>query len=148
MPSRIPLGSISTIVVCASVLSFWGTAYAQDLIVTGPFTISTDITYDNVVVQSGGVLTVDAVLTVTNDMTIASGGVVTHSLRYESGLVLNVIGTLDVETGGLIDLNAKGLRGGNNGSLFGSQGEVNLVWQGRRWSSDGFGDVLNALGGA
>ncbi len=43
---------------------------AQDLVVTTPITISSDISYDNVIVQSGGVLTVDAVLTVLNDMTI------------------------------------------------------------------------------
>ncbi|MBK6899891.1 MAG: hypothetical protein IPH09_11690 [bacterium] len=48
----------------------------------------------------------------------------THSLRLEAGLVLNVAGTLDVQSGGLIDLNSKGLRGGNNGSLFGLNGEA------------------------
>ncbi|MBK6899893.1 MAG: hypothetical protein IPH09_11700 [bacterium] len=59
-----------------------------------------------------------------SELTINSGGTVTHSLRLEAGLVLNVAGTLDVQSGGLIDLNSKGLRGGNNGSLFGLNGEA------------------------
>jgi hypothetical protein len=92
---------------------------AEDLIVSGPVTISADTTFTNVVIQQGGALTADAVITVTGDMTVESGGVVTHSAYPTTsaygptaGLVLNVLGTLDVQSGGLIDLNVRGLRGG------------------------------------
>jgi YVTN family beta-propeller protein len=56
-------------------------------------------------------------------MTILNGGVVTHSPRYEPGLVLSVSGALDIQSGSLIDLNEKGLRGGNTG-IFGDDGEA------------------------
>jgi hypothetical protein len=64
------------------------------------------------------VLTVDTTLTVNVNMTIQSGGKVTHTVRQVNGLTLNVAGTLDVQPGGLIDVNAMGLLGANNGSLF------------------------------
>ncbi len=64
-------------------------------------------------------------------LTVLSGGVVTHSAYAGQGtlalapkLALNVTGTLNLRAGGLIDLNAKGLRGGYNGSTFGSSGET------------------------
>ncbi|MCP4411300.1 MAG: hypothetical protein GY808_01820, partial [Gammaproteobacteria bacterium] len=53
-----------------------------------------------------------------------SGGVVTHSPRLLDGLRLNILGTLDINSGGFIDLNEKGLRGGNNNSAFSSSGET------------------------
>jgi hypothetical protein len=55
---------------------------------------------------------------------IESGGVVMHSPRLLTGLVLHVTGELNVQAGGLIDLNAKGLRGGYPGSPFGVAGET------------------------
>jgi hypothetical protein len=57
-------------------------------------------------------------------MTIQSGGVVTHSSRLLAGLVLDVTGTLDVQSGGLVDLNGRGLLGGNAGSVGGTNGET------------------------
>jgi hypothetical protein len=101
-----------------------GPAFAEDLTVTGALTISTPTTYDNVTVTGTGVLTLSAPLTVNLDLTIQSGGLVTHALRDTAGLVLNVTGTLDVQSGGKIDVSAKGLRGGNNGSVFGVIGEA------------------------
>jgi hypothetical protein len=57
-------------------------------------------------------------------LTIQSGGVATHSSRLLDGLQLKVIGTIDVKSGGLIDVDGKGLLGGRNGSAFGSNGEA------------------------
>ena len=39
-------------------------------------------------------------------------------------MVLNVTGTLDIQSGGLIDLSRRGLGGGANGSAFGNYGET------------------------
>jgi len=101
-----------------------GYAPGDSLIVTGSVTINRDTTFKFVRVESGGELTADSAITVTGNMIIQSGGVVTHSTRLLSGLQLNVSGTLEVQAGGLIDLNSKGLRGGNNGSAFGYVGET------------------------
>ncbi|MGE5692654.1 MAG: hypothetical protein ACM3YF_02630, partial [Candidatus Zixiibacteriota bacterium] len=101
-----------------------GKAAADSLIVTGPVTISSDTTFDSVRVASGGTLTANGQISVLGNMTIQSGGVVTHSFRLLAGLRLNVLGTLDVRAGGLIDLNSRGLLGGDNGSVFGPNGET------------------------
>ena len=80
-----------------------------------------------VTVGSGVALIKDGSFGVTNEiasLTVLSGGIVTHSLRLEAGLVLNVTSILDVQSGGLIDVNAKGLRGGSSGSAFGIRGET------------------------
>ncbi|MFQ5607648.1 MAG: hypothetical protein ACE5GA_06855, partial [Candidatus Zixiibacteriota bacterium] len=66
------------------------TASAADLILSTSLTIPTDTTFDSVVIQSGGILTADGVIMVLNDMRIESGGIVTHTLRDASGLVLDV----------------------------------------------------------
>lgn len=63
-------------------------------------------------------------ISVISNMWIESGGTVTQSLRNESGLVLDVTGTLEIQSGGLAHVNAKGLRGGYRGSVFGSSGET------------------------
>src|SRR5207249_1832589 len=57
-------------------------------------------------------------------LTVQSGGVVTHTLAWQAGLVREVTGALDVQSGGTIDLTAKGLHGGYNGSQFGFAGEA------------------------
>ena len=100
-------------------------ATASDLTVIGPtpVTISSDTTFDNVTVTGTGVLIVDAILTVNVNMTIQSDGKVTHGAADTTGLVLNVTGTLTVDAGGAINVNGVGLRGGNNGSRFGQEGE-------------------------
>jgi hypothetical protein len=89
---------------------------AESLTVSTTVTISSPATYDNVLVTSGGVLIADAEITVLGDMTIQSGGVVTHSVRLLSGLQLNVTGTLDVQSGGMIDVSWKGLLGAPGGN--------------------------------
>ena len=92
--------------------AFSATSQAEDLIVSGTLQITSPATYDNVTVQSTGHLTVDAALTVLGNMTIESGGVVTHSVRLVEGLRLDVAGVLDVQAGGSINVGAKGLLGG------------------------------------
>jgi hypothetical protein len=86
-----------------------------DLVVSGPMTITSDTTFDNVTVQNGGTLTVQGLLAVTQDMTVQSGGVVTHGVRDTAGLRLSVTGTLTVAAGGAIDVSGKGLLGGSGG---------------------------------
>ncbi|NIM00184.1 MAG: hypothetical protein GTN89_04640, partial [Acidobacteria bacterium] len=69
-------------------------------------TLSTPRTFLNLTVTTGGTLTADALVTVTGDMTVESGGLVTHS-PYSGGaipsMVLTVTGTLDVQSGGSLD---------------------------------------------
>src|SRR5436190_20185249 len=94
---------------------------AADLDVIGPVTIGSNTSYDNVIVRNTGILTIDALLTVTMNMTVEGGGLVTHSLRDTAGLVLNVSGMLDVQSGGKIDVSAEGRGGGNNNSRFAAE---------------------------
>ncbi|MCB9284728.1 MAG: hypothetical protein H6563_11685 [Lewinellaceae bacterium] len=105
-------------------LGIFSSLPAQDLIVNTAVTIGADVTYDNVVVQNGGTLTVNAILTVNDDMVIESGGVVTHSLRNVPGIRLIILDSLVINSGGTINVSSRGLRGGGNGSSFGSHGET------------------------
>ncbi len=83
---------------CAAiVLSMPAMVFGEDLIVSGPTTISSPATYDIVIVQSGGTLTANAAITVLDDMTVNEGGVVTHSLRNEQGLILVVSGSIEIQ---------------------------------------------------
>jgi hypothetical protein len=89
-----------------------------------------DVTSGSVTVGSGATLVKDGAFGAADQIgsvTVQSGGVVTHSgypTNTGAGLHLSVTGTLDVQTGGLIDVNAKGLRGASNGSVFGASGEA------------------------
>jgi hypothetical protein len=85
-------------------LVFWTqqAASQNNLIVTGAQTITGNATYDNVTVQSGGVLTVNGILIVNLDMTVENGGLVTHSPRFEAGLQLDVAGTLTIPINSLL----------------------------------------------
>ncbi len=88
-------------------------AYAQTLTVDGsnsPYTVSTAATFMTVTVNAGGVLIVNAPLTVTGDMLISAGGEVTVDQTVKR-LRLTVTGTLTVEFGGSIHADAKGLLG-------------------------------------
>jgi len=106
-------------------LSFIGSGLTQYLYLDSALTITTPSTFDSVRITSTGILTADDSITVLGNMIIDSGGVVTHSLRLLEGLRLHVIGTLEVKSGGAIDVSAKGLRGGaGGGSLFGKDGEA------------------------
>jgi YD repeat-containing protein len=120
-----------------------------DLVCSSPQTISAPTTYENVTIASGCVLTLDTVLTVNQNMTLQSGGSVTHSLRQTSGLTLNVTGVLDVQLGGVIDVSAKGLRGGqgvsNNGETFNASDQIVAGAQG---GSSGAGAGYGGLGAA
>ena len=92
---------------------------------TGSETISGTATYDNVTVQAGGVLTVDGVLNVNQDMVLESGGVVTHSPRFEDGLHLVVNGILTIHLNGTVNTDGKGLKGGSSGTAFGEAYDEN-----------------------
>jgi len=82
-------------------------------------------TFDSIAVLTGSYLMGGAYpFIVTGGVRIDSGGKATHPLRLLNGLQLDVGGTLDVQAGGWIDVLSKGLRGGHNGSAFGSRGET------------------------
>jgi len=85
------------------------------------------IASDRAVIGSDVTLIKDGVFGVPDQIAgilIDSGGVLTHSVRHLNGLVLSVADTLNIRSGGMIDLMAKGLRGGHSGSLFGRDGET------------------------
>jgi len=98
--------------------------FADDLVLSTSMTITNDTTFENVTIQAGGILTADAIIVVTNNMTIDSGGIVTHTDRYLAGLELNVLGTLEIQSGGSINVDSRGLNGGGNGSIFGDSAET------------------------
>ena len=85
----------------------------------GTVSFPRDTTVNSIIVQSGGTLTADAAITVLTNMTVLSGGVVTHAVRDTAGLRLNVTGTLDVQSGGLIDVVGRGLLGGQSAGASG-----------------------------
>ncbi len=131
-------------------LSFISNVSAQgDLIVTDIDTISGTETYDNVIVESGGILIIDSTLNVNFNMTVKDGGNVTHFPRQLSGLSLNVTGTLDVQMGGVISVAGSGLKGGTGGgSAFGSHGETfNTDGQIVAGSNNGAGGSYGGSGG-
>jgi len=88
-----------------------GRAEAEDLIVPPSVTINRDTTFTNVTILSGGVLTANAVITVTNSLVVDSLGVITHSLHNFGGLRLNVGSELRVMRGGRIHADGRGLYG-------------------------------------
>lgn len=88
------------------------TVQSSDLVVADTVTIPGNASYHSIVVQSGGLLTANGLVTVETDVTIQSGGILTHGARNLTGLRVNMGGTLTVASGGLIDVTAKGLTGG------------------------------------
>lgn len=95
--------------------------FAQTLVVDGtnsPFTIAAAATYDQLTVAAGGTLVVNAPLTVRNDLAVQAGGRVTVDFSVKT-LALEVLGTLTVASGGLVDADGKGLPGGNVSSPYG-----------------------------
>ncbi|MDD3302602.1 MAG: hypothetical protein PHN31_03525 [Candidatus Gracilibacteria bacterium] len=81
-------------------------SFAVDI--TANTTISSDTTYDSLVVKSGYTLTINAVLTVTGDAVIENGGIITHSATSSTSSNLIVGGTLDINPGGKFDVSYKG----------------------------------------
>ena len=119
------LVSIRHLRITFLLLAFATPSLSADYICSSPGqVIDVPTTYDNVTVAAGCDLTIDAPLTVTGNMTIESGGWVTHSVRLVEGLHLDVGGALTVESGGLIDVSERGLRGGGIDSAFGWNGET------------------------
>ncbi len=109
--------------LCLCTLCFASTSFAQMLAVNSansPFTISSAVTYTQVTVTSNGVLIINAQLTVTGDMLVQGAGRVTVS-QAVMRLKLQVMGTLTVELGGVIDADGKGLPGAPAGG-FGQAG--------------------------
>jgi RHS repeat-associated protein len=107
-----------------------GDACDVDTVVASAITLSAPRTFLGLRIASGGILTADAEITVTGDMTVDNGGTVTHSARLLSGLVLSVTNLLEVQPGGSIDVSYQGLRGGYtgsgsaNGEAFASDGTI------------------------
>ncbi len=100
----------------------------RDLVVASAVSLPRDTTFNSITVQSGGTLTASGAVSVLTDMTVLSGGLVTHAVRDTAGLRLDVSGTLDVQSGGLIDVTGKGLSGGVGngvaGETFDSNGAI------------------------
>jgi hypothetical protein len=95
--------------------------------VASSVSVTQDTTFNSIVVQSGGTLTATGLVSVLTNMTVQSGGVVTHAVRDTAGLRLDVAGTLDVQVGGAIDATAKGLLGGTGivaGETFGANDAI------------------------
>src|SRR6266571_6455702 len=82
---RRALAASLTLVPFACVLLSAASAGAADLTVSDTLTIGSPATYDNVIVTGTGRLTLLAALTVNANMTIDSGGVVTHAVRDTPG---------------------------------------------------------------
>ena len=107
-------------------LSASAPAGATDLNVTGTYRIANDTTFDDVIVRSTGIPTVDAVLTVNANMAVQ--GRFLHSgypVDTGAGLRLNGLRTPRVGPTGVISAGGLGLRGGKNGS---SAGRVGKTW--------------------
>ena len=86
-----------------------------------------------------------------NNLTISSGSNISQSDRSLAGLKLKATNNLTIESGVLIDLNAKGLRGGKNGSQFGNFGEtysqdLTTIITGAQGSSTGAGGSYGGIG--
>jgi len=60
-------------------------------------------------------------------LTIASNALVTHMFGHTNGLQLRVVGTLEIQPGGVIDVSSNGLKGGNG----------YLNWICETWGADG-----------
>src|SRR5512135_1795783 len=100
-----------------------GSSLAQYLLVADTVHITAITTVDSIRVASGGMLIADDSISARGNMSIDSGGVVTHSQRLLAGLRLHVAGKLTIASGGTIDVSGKGLLGGYQaGNAFGGSG--------------------------
>jgi hypothetical protein len=101
-------------------LFLWGgsinSIFAQsDLNVSNSIILTSDTTFENVIIENGAVFTMNGHLTVTQNLIVRNGGVLTHSIGFYSGVQIDCQGTVVIEVGGQINVNSKGLRGGFNG---------------------------------
>ena len=111
--------------LCAFLLIFTGVAISQYLYLDTALAITSPATFDSVRITSTGRLTAADSVAVLWDMTVDSGGIVTHFVRLLAGLRLSVGGTLTIRNGAAIDVTGKGLLGGgSSGSAFGQSGET------------------------
>jgi len=89
----------------ASLFIFINNTFAVDI--TANTTISTNTTYDSLVVKSGATLTVDASLTITWDALIEYWWIITHTQWSTTQSNLIVSWTLTINSWGKIDMNWK-----------------------------------------
>src|SRR2546427_11478874 len=84
------------------------------------------ITSDSATIGNGVTLNKDGVFGAADQigaLTVQSGGVVTHTLAWQAGVVLDGAGGLDVRAGGAVGPAAEGRAGGDNGGPVGVAGE-------------------------
>jgi hypothetical protein len=86
-----------------------------------------EIAPNNATIGAGVTLVKDGMFG-TNDslttLTILNGGKITHSSRLLAGLRLRLLDTLEIRTGGAIDVSGKGLLGGHPVGVTGGPGET------------------------
>ncbi|MBI4810166.1 MAG: hypothetical protein HY800_01725, partial [Ignavibacteriales bacterium] len=85
-----------------------------------------DITSNEAIIGGGVTLVKDGSFGENDSLTslvILNGGIITHSLRRLTGLQLHVIDTLEVKSGGAIDVSGRGLLGGQPSGI-GGRGET------------------------
>lgn len=87
----------------------WGQSLTVDA-TNSPFVVNAATTYTQITVAAGGTLVANAPLTVTTDMVVRATGRVTCD-GWPAMVKLNVTGTLTVDAGGVIEADAKGLKG-------------------------------------
>jgi len=109
--------------IVAMVLTLGTFGTAQYLSLDTTLTISSPTTFDSVRIGQYGVLIADDSIAVLGNMRIEPGGIVTHLTRLVAGLRLKVGGTLEVKSGGAIDVSGKGLLGGQP-AIGGGRGET------------------------
>ena len=98
--------------VLALLIHFNQASTAQDsLIVDVNQIISSNDTFDYVIIKAGAFLTLDAILVVNQKMIVESDGVINHSVRYEPGLEIQVGDSLIIQPNGRINVIARGMRG-------------------------------------
>ncbi|MDD3302599.1 MAG: hypothetical protein PHN31_03510, partial [Candidatus Gracilibacteria bacterium] len=116
-------------------------SFAVDIIANT--TISSDTTYDSMVVKSGYTLTLDATLHVTGDVTIETGGKITHSVvntTTSSNLIVG--GTLNINPGGKYDVSSKGNNSYGSGSQYAGATHAGLGFSS---SKNPYGDIYNPI---
>jgi hypothetical protein len=76
--------------------------------------INTPAKYDSVRIKQGGLLIANDSISVTGGLVVETGGIITHGGRLFLGLFLDIGRTLEIQSGGTIDVTGRGLSGGGN----------------------------------